>query len=78
MLWTEKVRLVGTWQERMGEGAHTSHDPPRPWRLGGGDWSHRLMRGSLQIVREEQPEAGSKYWSFPVVLIYNFPDGYRN
>lgn len=64
--------------EDGGGGAHTSHDPPHPWRLGGGDWSHRLMGGSLQIVREEQPEAGSKYWSFPVVLIYNFPDGYRN
>lgn len=78
MLWTEKVRLVGTWQERMGEGGHThrmTHPAHGDW---GGDWSHRLMGGSLQIVREEQPEAGSKYWSFPVVLIYNFPDGYRN
>lgn len=59
-------------------GGHThrmTHPAHGDW---GGDWSHRLMGGSLQIVREEQPEAGSKYWSFPVVLIYNFPDGYRN
>lgn len=60
-----------------GGGAHTSHDPPHPWRLGGG-LVPQADGGSLQIVREEQPEAGSKYWSFPVVLIYNFPDGYRN
>lgn len=59
--------------------AHTPPDPPCPWRLGRGVLVPQADGGgSLQIVREEQPEAGSKYWSFPVVLIYNFPDGYRN
>lgn len=64
--------------EDGGGGAHTSHDPPHPWRLGGGLVPQADGGQSPNSQGGAAREAGSKYWSFPVVLIYNFPDGYRN